>query len=234
MPVVDRLKSDAMYRTEVSHRIDMDANKGSSTTDQWFGFSLYIPGPYPVMTNPVYEMLFQLHASPPDGDDWSDYKGINPPLALYIIPNSNDSGDFKLLIRGTNDAYPQQSSQPVFSELIHAYQTNRWYDFVIHTRLDSTSAGFTKVWIDGELAANYSGMTYYRGHGKPYPKIGIYNGWRTRDIPGEKVTARTIYHDEYRYAYGADGGLDVVAPRGGSGCAVELPAPSALRSVAPE
>ncbi len=49
--VVDRLNSKTMYRTEMMHGISMDANKGANTTDYWFGFSLYVPSPYPVLKN---------------------------------------------------------------------------------------------------------------------------------------------------------------------------------------
>lgn len=226
--VVDRLKSPNMYRTEASHTYKWDVNKGASTTAYWSGFSVYIPGPYPAMTNPVYEIIYQLHASPPD-DIWSGYNGMNPTLALFLTPETDTTGKFKIWIKGTNDPYPQSSNSTVFNSDVVNYQTNRWYDVVVNTRLDSAGGGFTKIWIDGQLVVNYSGMNYYRGHGPAYAKFGFYNGWRTRDIPGEKVNVRTIYHDEYRFGFGPGVGYDSVFPGGGDG----LAAPSELRLTEP-
>jgi hypothetical protein len=228
--VVDRLNSATMYRTEVSHKVNMDVNNGTSTTDYWLGFSVYLPGPYPVMTMPVYEIIFQLHAMPPDGN-WSNYVGLNPNLALFLVPKSRESGQFKFWVRGTDEPYPQEKSQVQFHQEIHEYQTDHWYDFVIHTRLDSTSAGFTKVWINGKLVVDHSGATYYRGHGNSYPKLGFYNGWRTRDLPGEAVRVRMIYHDEYRYAFGAAGGYEKVSPTALRGGTEGLAPPDGLRVI---
>ncbi len=52
-----------MYRTEVMHVVSMDANNGAKTTDYWFGFSLYVPSPYPVLKDPTYETFFQSTAA---------------------------------------------------------------------------------------------------------------------------------------------------------------------------
>lgn len=229
--VVDRLNSPNMFRTEASHTFQWEVNKGADTTDYWSGFSVYIPGPYPAMTEPVYEIIYQVHTSPPDGD-WSGYNGMNPPLALFLQPESDTSGAFMVLIKATNDPYPQTTNQSVYSKKI-TYKTDKWYDFVVQTRLDSTSAGFTKIWVDGELFVNYSGMNYFRGHGPAYAKFGFYNGWRIRDIPGERVSVRTIYHDEYRFGFGSGVGYESVSPGGAPAEGDGLMAPSELRLIEP-
>ncbi len=120
-----------------------------------------------------------------------------------------------LKLRGLDTPYPQNPNDDDkvrFKDDIASYQTNQWTDFVVHTRFDSGSAGVTQIWVNGILAFDYKGSTYYRGHGAPYPKFGLYNGWRTRNLPGETVTKRTLFHDEYRFAWGSAGSYAAVSP----------------------
>ena len=213
--VVDRINSPTMYRTEVQQSINMDANRGAATTDYWFGFSLYVPSPYPVLNEPTYEIFFQVHSSPPDGVPWEGYGGLSPPLEMNVKPESSERGTILVKLRAQEVPYPEMVSHAeriVFNGDIAAYKTNRWIDFVVHARYDYGSAGFTQIWVDGVLALDYKGKTYYNGHGAPYPKFGHYNGWRTRNIPGEPVTTRTYFHDEYRMAWGNAGSFSAVSP----------------------
>ncbi len=214
--VVDRLNSKTMYRTEMMHDISMDANKGANTTDYWFGFSLYVPSPYPVLKNPTYETFFNVHTRVPIGASKSKHPSLGPPLSLGLSPTSSTGGKICLKIHGTNVAYESQSQSTEakqFDANIADYTTNKWIDFVIQTRMDSTSAGFTKIWVDGKLVLNYTGINSFRGHGAPYPKFGMYNGWRSRNIPNEPVTKRTLFHDEYSVAWGSAGSYNAVAPK---------------------
>ncbi len=138
------------------------------------------------------------------------------PCSLGLSPSSSRGGKISLKLRGTNVAYGSQNKSTnadQFSANIASYATNKWVDFVIQTRMDSSSAGFTKIWVDGKLVLNYSGTNNFRGHGAPYPKFGMYNGWRSRNIPNEPVTKRTLFHDEYRVAWGSAGSYNAVAPK---------------------
>ena len=215
--VVDRINSETMYRTEVRPHadvVDLDRNRGEATTDYWFGFSLYVPSPYPVLKNPIYEIFFQIHSSPPDGMTAAEYEGGSPPLEMNVKPESSESGTIRVKLRAMEMPYPQiidNNARLVFNGDIASYKTDRWIDFVVHTRFDYGSAGFTQIWVDGVLALDYKGKTYYNGHGDPYPKFGIYNGWRTRDID-EPVTKRTLFHDGYRIAWGNAGSFAAVSP----------------------
>lgn len=209
---VDRKNSPNMYRTEVTHKTKMEVNNGDNTQDYWMGFSIFIPGPYPKLLNPTYEIVFQFHSSPID-DDWSTYAGYNPNLAIRLEPTSDHSGKFIFNIKGSDDPYPQfPDNKPPNTLNITAgnYQTNVWYDFVIHTKQDSYN-GFTKLWFNGEQVVDFTGSNYYRGHGKSYAKFGLYNGWRDRDI-SEPVETRLLYHDEFRFAWGEGANYDLVAP----------------------
>lgn len=210
---VDRLNSATMYRTEVAHTTRMEVNKGAETQDYWMGFSLYIPAPYPVLKKPVYEIVFQFHSSPLGGD-WSGYGGYNPNLAFRLKPESDSSGQIIFNIKGSDKPYPQlpdNRPKDVFEKMIVTYQTGKWYDFVIHTRLDAKE-GFTKVWFQGEQIVDYFGPNYYAGHGTCYLKFGLYNGWRERNID-EPVTTRTLYHDDFRFAWGKGAGYEKVCPK---------------------
>jgi hypothetical protein len=229
--VVDRLNSPTPYRTEVSHLVKLDVNKGTATTEYWIGFSVYVPSPYPVLNSPTYEIIYQMHSTPPDGD-WSNYGAYNPNMGLRIIPTSSTGGDFLFDTRGSDSSYPQlPSNKPptTFSGIVGSYKTNEWNDFVIHIRLDSKN-GFTKLWLNGTQKVNASGSNYYRGHGPSYPKYGMYNGWRERDI-NESVTKRTVYHDEYRYGWGSGISYSSVAPGGGLPSEINLTAPDGLRVI---
>lgn len=208
---VDRINSETMYRTEVAHGTRMEVNKGEETTEYWMGISFYVPSPYPSLKKPVYEIFFQLHASPIDGN-WNDYPGQNPNLAFSLIPKTDNSGNIRISLKGIDIPYPQTEKQPhdVWDET-NTYQTDKWHKLVIHTRLDY-SDGFTKIWLDGEKVIDYKGKNYYRGHGKCYAKFGLYNGWRDRNID-EPVKTRTIYHDDFRFAYGDSANYDLVAPK---------------------
>jgi hypothetical protein len=210
---VDRFNSPTMYRTEVAHTTKMEVNKGAETQDYWMGFSLYIPAPYPVLKKPVYEIVFQFHSSPVD-DNWTGYGGYNPNLAFRLSPESDSTGSIIFNIKGSDKPYPQlpdNRPKDVFEKTIVSYQTGKWYDFVIHTRLDSKE-GFTKVWFQGGQIVDYYGPNYYAGHGKCYLKFGLYNGWRERNID-EPVTTRTLYHDEFRFAWGEGADYDMICPK---------------------
>lgn len=216
---LNRLTSTHMYRTEAAHQVPlMEVNKGAKTQDYWTGFSVYIPDPYPVMAHPVYELFFQNYMQPPNGD-WAGYPNNSPPIALYLSPKTHTSGEIGFLIRASDGPYPQPFPLPTVysnksSKNPMTYTAGRWHDFVIHSRLDSGKDGFIKIWLNGKLSVDYSGPNYARGHGGANRKFGIYNGWRTRDIPGETVNTRTLYFDEYRFGYGDGVDYHSVAPRG--------------------
>jgi hypothetical protein len=213
--VVNRLTSETMYRTEASHKISMDVNHGENTEEYWFGFSIYVPSPYPTLNQYTYEIFFQLHHSRPADMSKSDFPSLSPPLQLSLRPGSSTGGDIQLVLRGTDEPLAKQSKKTEYAQFrgnIAKYSTNKWVDFVVNTKFDSGSKGMTQIWVDGNLVFKYTGRNYYSGHGEAYPKFGMYNGWRTRNLNNEPVVQRTIFHDEYRAAWGKEGSYDAVAP----------------------
>lgn len=213
--VVNRLTSQTMYRTEASQKIRLDVNRGDQTEEYWFGFSIYVPSPYPVLNRPTYEIFFQLHSSPPSGMSISRLPKLSPPLELNLRPNSSTDGNIFMILRGTNKPLAQQKrieENTQFQGNIAKYSTNKWIDFVVNTKFDSGTKGKTQIWVDGNLVFKYTGRNYYAGHGDAYPKFGMYNGWRTRNLSNEPVVQRTLFHDEYRVAWGKAGSYNAVAP----------------------
>ncbi len=94
---------------------------------------------------------------------------------------------------------------------LDTYQTGKWYNFVIHTRLVAKE-GFTKVWFLGEQIVDYFGPNYSAGHGKCYLKFGLYNGWSERNID-KSVNTCMLYHDEFRFAWGDRAGYEMVCTK---------------------
>jgi hypothetical protein len=210
---LDAINSEDTYRTEAVHNDPkMECNLGLATQGYWVAFSMYVPNPYPVLLYPVYELFHQIYMSPPDGV--TDYAYNSPPIALYLEPSSSTGGKIKILIRASSAPYPQPFPLPtVYGNTFADYVAGQWTDFVMYYRLDYTTAGLVKAWINGELKLDYAGPNYARGHGGGNRKFGIYSGWRGGLNPEEVTTTRTLYFDEY--AFGWDVAYEDVAPGGG-------------------
>lgn len=84
---------------------------------------------------------------------------------------------------------------------------NTWHKFVRYTNFSATDTGKVKIWINGQLALDYTGPCWYK---EPfvYPisghKFGLYKwpwGPSWQDAWGQRTaTQRTIYIDNLRYA----------------------------------
>jgi hypothetical protein len=224
---VDRINSANMYRTEVANNSPrMTANQGTATPYYWVAFSLYVPNPYPVMTFPTYELFHQIYMSPPEGLTWDTYANNSPPIAFYLRPITNTTGNFRLIVRASSDPYPQPFPLPtIYSPIFGAYTAGQWHDFVIRYRLDSGNAGLIQVWLNGQQFVNRTGINYCPGHGGGTRKFGLYTGWRTRSISGEAVSTRTLYFDEYCFATDPST-FEQVTPGGGSSPVEPEPTPT--------
>lgn len=107
-----------------------------------------------------------------------------PILALRIengalVVSRNDEQGKHILYQGTKDV------------------RQRWLDFRVEVRFDSTEGGFADICLDGHRIVRYQGPTVfqpqhgYPGHGLLYFKTGLY-----RDALQQPPW--TIYVDEYR------------------------------------
>lgn len=83
---------------------------------------------------------------------------------------------------GTKGSYPLQITETNFAGM--------WHDVVIHAKWSETSNGFTKIWVDDNLAVDYQGYTRTAPNTDVYFKYGIY-----RHFSGETSVA---YYDEIR------------------------------------
>jgi hypothetical protein len=152
-------------------------------TDYWIGFSVYLPQGWEVPNK--FEILAQVHRSNPTGQ---------PPLAFYT-----GSGEWKISSRWAGGR-KDWTLNSVYEDV------GRWTDFVIHYRPSDSSDGILEVWKDGALVARKTGRNTIRDDTGPYFKIGLY---RSRDIKA----AKTVYHDELRFASGPAARYADVAPR---------------------
>lgn len=184
-------------------------------TPLWYGFSVFLPSDY--VADNVWELVTQWY---PYGDDDAEW-GRQPVLALFTT-----KGVWTL----ANKSSPEVST-PINHPSISTRQwdfgpleLNRWTDWVLNVKWTHKSDGFFKVWKDGKLVLDYKGPTSYNDKRGPFVKQGMYKGWAKMKI--DKVTTRTVYHDEFRMA-GPDGSYEAVAPGGGKATPVTraVPAP---------
>ncbi len=158
--------------------------------EYWLGFSFNVPS-----LSAGYGILSQQHGVPGLGNngevDWSVQSGGNG--FTIIIPGGNGPVFQIGLIPPDNlnkyqNATPQNpSSGGALGGAIYYYswpvETNVWFDVVSNFRYSDGDDGFYKVWINGKLVIDITGMNVniYDKVGriqgrKYYLKAGIYSG----------------------------------------------------------
>lgn len=122
---------------------------------------------------------------------WHDsIGGMLPPVGFYIRSN-----ELRLWVRW--DAGARPSRQTTRSKLILRKANGvvgRWLDIVVQAKMSTRTVDqpFFKVWLDGNLAADYRGPLGYTGD-VPYVKFGMYK-WVGDDNPWTaSVPTRTAY-----------------------------------------
>lgn len=95
------------------------------------------------------------------------------------------------------------------------YGTGVWTDWVFHVKWSYQSDGLLEVWRDGRKVVTQKGPNTFNDKGGPYFKMGMYKGWQDPERPGDAVTRRVLYHDEYRMG-SITATYDDVAPGSGS------------------
>ncbi len=234
---LNRLKSPTPYRMESTLNVGcnvfcFDSNKRAATRDYWIGFSVRMKAPYKRDKN-LYpnQAIFQMHNAPPAGQGYP-WWGNTQPLMIHAFPLNDTTGYFRVYAGGggqTGLTQGDKLSVNVLIKDVSRYTTDKWVDFVIHAKFTSDSAGFLRIWIDGIQEINYSGPLDHVGNGPPYPKLGLYMGaWREANVDEtDPVVERTLYHDDFKIAWGPGAGYDSVAP--GNIPPSPLLAPSDLR-----
>jgi hypothetical protein len=198
--------------------VGLDVNRGTATETYWWGFSLYLPNPFPVVrvNNWFWEIFFQVHTSWPHGGTAID---MSPPFSLQLNPSSNTSGGIRLLQRSYTGASPPTSTSDmvtVFNANIFTYTVGQWIDIVVMNRFD-WSQGLTKVWVNGNLVRDYAGSNFYRDYLTAKSHAGIYNGWKnTLESDPDPVWERFYWLDQVRFSKSNawNGDYNAVAPKG--------------------
>lgn len=242
---LNRLTSPVSYRmeatlNEVCSRFCFDHSRGAETQDYWIGFSVRMKDPYGKDAKLLYtQMIFQVHSSPPPGEDYP-WDGGGWPIVIDARPRTDSSGVFRIIVGGGGIGSPEGPDQSYirFNGEVGSYVTDQWLDFVIHAKWTNDAAGFMRIWIDGVKVVDITGPTYHTNMGPPYPKMGLYIAWKDRNMD-DPVYEKTLYHDDFKIAWGDGAGYSTVAP-GGSGSGggedpppVKLPVMQNLRIEAP-
>jgi hypothetical protein len=128
----------------------------------------------------------------------------NPPMSLYY----KSDGTLGLHIRGGPTECPTSTADLItkyfnFGEII----TGKWYDIVIHIRVDYTAKGFLHVWVDGKKHVEENSIsTCYHESGAywaeyTYLKFGLYTwSWQTQYYQDTRPDPDRIvvYYDDIR------------------------------------
>jgi hypothetical protein len=196
---LDRHKDKVPYRTEVS------GPRGEVGEEYWYGFSIFLPKDY--VTDNIWEIVAQWHGSPDFdiGENWR-----NPVMAL-----STNGGKWTLLNRWDAKRNTFESGKREYGGTkrydFGAYKTEVWTDWVIHVKWSYQDDGILEIWKGGEKVVDQKGPNTFNDAKGPYFKMGIYKGWKDPKRPGDAVSKRVLYHDEFRMA-GAGANYKSVAP----------------------
>ncbi len=167
------------HRSEVHELLHFIAPVGS---EQWYGFSTYIPQDWPDLENRT--VISQWHATPDllEGEAWR-----SPPLAVRY------SGGV-LTVTGRYSAEPVQTENDGLSLDLYTHpgtlEKGVWHDWVFHVRWHYSDEGLVEAWLDQVQVIDYQGPIGYNDRLGVWFKWGIYRD----DHPISQV----LYHDEYR------------------------------------
>ena len=217
---IHNVPSNDTYRAELKTQLEGNGGRIKFLWDgpeYWLGFSFLINEP--MVHNHTY---FQIHAPNEAPGSECDYAGNT--FSVWADNEDSNSISRDVAVRviengGISDGKGAGSN----NELIHEYELplGEWQDYVVHFKLSTTGDGFYKVWKDGQVIYDKSGLTNvnYRdscGNLIPADKRehnGVHIGLYAPPVMG----ARQIYYDEVRVAEGAGSdGYDLVAPDQGS------------------
>jgi len=170
-------------------------------TEYWIGFSIYLPANFsPPNINGKWLDFFDSHQVP-DPDDY--------PINLFsTVSYWNKYFQFK--INGDS-----RKTTPAFDSLVRKKSyvispppRGRWVDYVLNFKYgyDPTKNPFIKVYRDGVLVLNDSGINCTNDNTAPFMKFGLYGNVQLDTI---------VYYDEFRFG-NSNSSYDEVAPRGGN------------------
>ena len=111
---------------------------------------------------------------------WKQYGGGNPNAEIRL----SNMGDYKLTIRSVHHWESEEDE----GDLIGYAKPGQWNDLKYYVKHSESSDGAINVWLNGELAFEYSGPTLHKDD-SGYFKFGMYTEIRDE---------RTLYFDAVR------------------------------------
>lgn len=168
----------------------------------WLGFSMYLPsggalGDYPFEDFTSWNNLMQVI---PGSNTCANSVGFSPE------PNQD-----LYIYRRTSNVHPC-SGVPAENFLYQdgPMPQDQWIDFVYEMRMDNTSSGFLRIWMNNNQIVNYSGSIGWPvGGSTGYLKFGTYANPST-------PSTRTVYYDSIRVCEGTCSFSDVDPAQGGT------------------
>ena len=158
----------------------------SSTSDRWYGFSVYMSSDELKLEEKSHVLLFQLHGTP----DFS----LNEPWRVPPVSLSLRNGELRFWHTFDHDQISPKNDniRPNGKAYTISKQTDlfdHWTDVVVRTKFSLEKKGIAQVWIDGKQVLDIQDIDLgYNDVVGPYPSWGLYS------YKGPE--RRVIYFDE--------------------------------------
>ena len=146
----------------------------------WTAWSIYLPKDYNVVF-PIRTMLGQFHN---DGD--------NPPAFTFENQGVLIPGGYWLEV----DSYVGGNNNNPKLLIDQKDMLGKWTDVLVNAKWTNEEDGFFKVWVNGKLKAQHTGMTQEKIDDMNF-HIGIYRSFLSK-TPGPDPT-QVAYYDEVRH-----------------------------------
>ena len=146
----------------------------------WTAWSIYLPKDYNVVF-PIRTMLGQFHN---DGD--------NPPAFTFENQGVLIPGGYWLEV----DSYVGGNNNNPKLLFDHSDMLGKWTDVLVKAKWTNEEDGFFKVWVNGKLKAQHTGMTQEKIDDMNF-HIGVYRSFLSK-TPGPDPT-QVAYYDEVRH-----------------------------------
>ena len=146
----------------------------------WTAWSIYLPKDYNVVF-PIRTMLGQFHN---DGD--------NPPAFTFENQGVLIPGGYWLEV----DSYIGGNNNNPKLLIDQSDMLGKWTDVLVNAKWTNEEDGFFKVWVNGKLKAQHTGMTQEKIDDMNF-HIGVYRSFLSK-TPGPDPT-QVAYYDEVRH-----------------------------------
>ena len=164
---------DHLFGSNDAQRCDLRLSNVTSDATEgrewWFRHGIWFPSDYVDLPgNGIWQWGAAL-----DWHDDADTPGSQGPVQIVLFPRTPGQPGWPtgmhLQVYGGAPGGKALGDFP-----IAPIERNRWYDFVLHIRWTSTTAGFCDGWVNDQQFTAYRGPTLITGHGA-YLKLANYH-----------------------------------------------------------